>query len=79
MTKKEKTISYIAIGSLVAAGVGVYHLIKKRQNKSIDASELIDKYNDNHNNSQIKFSNIEPIDMTKRNYYELGKMKKKEK
>ena len=73
MSKKSKTISYLAVGSIVAAGV--FHLIKRKQKNIIESDILIEQYNDNHNNSRIEFDEVVPIDVNKRHYHTLSKQK----
>lgn len=74
MAKKIKTISYIAIGSALAAA-GIYRLSKMRQKSKLDIEKIVDEYNYNHGNSGIIIDSIEPIDPSKRQYHELCKKK----
>ena len=80
MTRSTKTISCIAVGSLVAAGA--YHFIKKRKTKGTTAESLVGSYNENHANGQIVFDGIDDtkeIDCGNRKYHNLTKILKTKK
>lgn len=62
--KKDKKlfIGYLAIGGLMT--MGVYHLIKKKNNSIMDLKQFADDYNENHSNGKITFENIKRYDET---------------